>query len=529
MVNLLHATTMFIARPLSHLHCGGGGAVCVCNSHVVVLCLGLEQDAAKKLLQGVCGRNRVKLNWLKEAQEAKTPSAWAKLVAHISQEPLSADSAWEPSRGWELSPGSEHGALGASARTDAGAKRTSTQRRYSGVVDARSEDLRWDTRGQFTDAGERARSRRATTNSVSAAAGKSDQLASHHGRDTLPVAWRELVAKIGEELAVAMQLLSAELQEVTLLHPNVAPILQASMERVENAKRAAMISHRVAQMRSERLRQQAEILSVRDVSVQVVEQRRAWLQKRDVRARLGLLDAKAYADPSALHTLIDELLAWAGGVAPEVGIAISTTPPHESAKLQIYARVDTSTLKAETWQNAGWYLWHQLAGTMGVKAELGVSEQALCVTVVFPPLPDIETTTVMKELHHDHDAAEIVAGCRVLLISPDTQLMELAVGSISQLQLVVQTSVGLAQVSELLRGMAPHVVVYDGALNPGEVMQLRNDLSALGKVAFVELSRETVADFQIVSLGTMSTAHVALSAIKESLAPALIFELCKVI
>jgi hypothetical protein len=76
---------------------------------------------------------------------------------------------------------------------------------------------------------------------------------------------------------------------------------------------------------------------------------------------------------------------------------------------------------------------------------------------------------------------------------------------------------------------APHAVVYDSALDPGDILQLRTDLAAIRRVAFVELSNLTGPDFHVSSLGSMSTAHVSVHAIAQSLAPALVFELCKVI
>lgn len=63
----------------------------------------------------------------------------------------------------------------------------------------------------------------------------------------------------------------------------------------------------------------------------------------------------------------------------------------------------------------------------------------------------------------------------------------------------------------------------------GQIMQMRNDFAPRGKVAFIELSESGSEQFQITSLGSMSTADVYVLALAQWLAPALVFELCKVI
>ena len=47
--------------------------------------------------------------------------------------------------------------------------------------------------------------------------------------------------------------------------------------------------------------------------------------------------------------------------------------------------------------------------------------------------------------------------------------------------------------------------------------------------AFIEIRRGAQpTDFQVSTVGTLSTGHVAEAAIAQSLGPALVFELCKV-
>ena len=74
-------------------------------------------------------------------------------------------------------------------------------------------------------------------------------------------------------------------------------------------------------------------------------------------------------------------------------------------------------------------------------------------------------------------------------------------------------------------------VVFDDSLSRGEIHQLREAMLEQGgaAAAFIEIRRGAQpTDFQVSTVGTLSTGHVAEAAIAQSLGPALVFELCKV-
>ena len=343
------------------------------------------------------------------------------------------------------------------------------------------------------------------------------------------VPWADVTTKLGEEIAVSLQASLLHLQEIALLYPNVAPAIALAQDQIEHARRVAMIAQQFATIESARTRQQSETISLREVVSEAVEQRAAWLRKRGVQVRMGLLDASVHGDAAALYSLIDQLVNWAGTLAPEIGFAIDEISPGQSARLQVFARTDARQLAPTVWQNVGWFMWHQLADTLGAKAELEVSEAALCVSVVFKPLPEPAETTQTKDLELDHDIASIVQGCRVVLIASQPAICESAAAALANLRLDVRLAHSIDAAREALGASVPHAVVFDSRLDPGLILQLRSDLGAKGKVAYVELTDNPGPDFHVSSLGSLSTAHVSLQAIAQSLAPALVFELCKVI
>ncbi len=348
-------------------------------------------------------------------------------------------------------------------------------------------------------------------------------------KDKQEVPWSDLMGNLGEEMAVALSDAASRLHDISQQHPLASPALASAIEQVEHAKRVAMIAQRFARFRGAKHRAQPEHLSLRDVVTQAIVQRAKWLQKRSVQARLGFTDAQVFADAPALFSLTEELVTWAAGLATEINFAFDEVPPQKSARLQVTARTNTAALNPQSWQNIGWFLWHQLARTLGAKAELEVTEHGLRVSVVFPPPPEPSQNIQAQEVVQDDDITAIVAGCRVMLIAPEMQTRQEAIQAISGLRLEVRNSWSVQAAREAFGDIAPHAVVYDSALDPGEILQLRSDLGANSKVAYIELSNTSGPDFHVSSLGSLSTAHVSIHAIRQSLAPALVFELCKVI
>lgn len=347
--------------------------------------------------------------------------------------------------------------------------------------------------------------------------------------DQLEVPWSDLMSTLGAEMAKALADAARQIQEIATNHPDARPALSAALERVDHAKRVAMIAQQFSHARAARARGRAEDLSLREVVAQALTQRKSWLQKRAVQARIGLLSAQVHCDAAALRSLVDELVHWAGSLACDVDFVIDEILPQRSARLQVLARTSTADLSPTAWQNIGWFLWHQLAATLGAKAELDVTEQALSVSVVFAPTPDLTHTHVEPELALDHDIAKIIAGCRVVLILADPAQCHEALHALADLHLDVRTTRSVQGAREGLGTAAPHAVVYDGALPKDEVLRLRSELGAKSRVAYVELSNSGAPDFHVSTLGSLSTAHVPVHAIRQSLAPALVFELCKVI
>lgn len=359
------------------------------------------------------------------------------------------------------------------------------------------------------------------------------------------VPWNTLFLKLGEETAICLTDALNQLQDIALLHPNVAPAIANVTDKLDHARRAAMIAKQFSQFRGLQETQTTQLVSLRQAVSDAITQRARWLHRRNVKARLGLLDAQIQAYPTVLNTLIDELINWAGGLAHDIGFAVREPNAQSPAtQLLVMVRLNTASIEPSQWQNVGWFLWHQLAASLGARAELQVTQEALSVTVDFvapPPPSSLLPNMAATDSHLDTDMGAIIAGCRVLLLLDKTDIHEQAHRAVTRMGLRVSACANAAQ-AQVLLGLAnddlklqhplPHAIVYDASVSMQDMMMLRERLRERypeRKIAFVELSQEVGSDFHVSQMGDASTAHVSIAAITQSLAPALIFELCKVI
>jgi hypothetical protein len=372
-------------------------------------------------------------------------------------------------------------------------------------------------------------------------------------QDGVDIPWSAIFLKVCEETDHSLAEVLTQLREISLLHPNVAPAIARVTERLEHAKRVAMISQQFTHLRGKQGHTSSELLSLRQVVSDAITQRARWLHRRQVKARLGLLDAQVQVNPAALVSLVDELINWAGGLAQEIGFAVrEQTQETPGAQLLVMARVSTASIEPAQWQNVGWYLWHQLAGGMGARSELQVTQDALSVTVDFPAPPTPEQVAqaareAAAQTHgpdsvQDTDMSGIIAGCRALLITAQPAVQQAASEAMNALGLQLSTCASLQQ-ARIMLGLSyvsadqpvatmPHAIVFDSSVDLPGMIELRTVLasrSSGGRMAYVELSDQVGSDFHVSHMGEMSTAHVSVEAIRQSLAPALVFELCKVI
>lgn len=407
--------------------------------------------------------------------------------------------------------------------------------------------------------------------------------------ERLSLPWNDITHMLGRESTTALSNSIKQISRIRDDNPFIGEQLAPVIEQLEQARRMALITLQFVKTRTV-AEHEIGYVSLRQLVMEVLDRRKEWLKNRAIKIDVGPLDAKLVANITAMFLLIDELVSWAGKLAPEIVIAINPNKLNKKGiQLLVFAKFGQSHTLDADWTNVGWYLWHKLATAVGGSAELNVMDDALCVSVTFTPvtkhkskdrpratkteeasptkpqvfspdshknrIPHRATATAksvahiftgvefgdhasVRELSHDQDIAAIVQGCHVCLIIADQNIRDAVIKAVLSLGLHIKLNRNVEDaLLSTQQSQIPHAVIFHSKINMGELLQLRHEWATARKIAYLEIcdaedtsvNTTNDANFYFSSIGTMSTAHVSTESIDDSLAPALMFELCKVL
>ncbi len=336
--------------------------------------------------------------------------------------------------------------------------------------------------------------------------------------------WREILGKTGAEVAQSLVHSLHELDAAADGTALPAFQLESAREAIEHARRVAMVAQNLARPR-DRNSPPSDRINLEEVVQAAFEARAGWLERCGVAVSFTPGRAIVWTDAAQLYALVDELIQWAVRLAPDVDFSIGTLKDG-SPRLQVLARVDVQALDAGNWETLGWYFFHQQLRLLGGQASFHADPDKLIVTAIFPPHAADEPDTCSAELTHDHDVAiDVLAGRRIIVISPDAALRREVRDAMPRFfDLRPYESVEDARRDFVYE--SPHAVIYDGSIDAAAVFMLRHDRHGDRDIAYVEVCSEA-DDFSVSQFGSMSTGHVGRAVLPNALVPALVFELCK--
>ncbi|MDO5087694.1 MAG: hypothetical protein Q4D74_08825 [Comamonadaceae bacterium] len=345
------------------------------------------------------------------------------------------------------------------------------------------------------------------------------------------VAWQELARHLGDEVASALHAAAGQLDRLNQLEPTLVRSIAPIAEAVQRARQAALATQHVMRLHDNPPPQQRELINLADMARAVLMARQEMLATQGVAVRPALAGARIHADASLSYTLLDELLLWASGIAKDIALTVDSSSRSGRARLKITAWCQPRQLAESAWHGTRWYLWHQVVRAMGARTRLEVQPDHIKVTVAFASVSNAQLGT--REDHAPPSSVSAaVQGCRVLVIAHAPELRAQAVHALAGYGALLQTADNLTQAEREIAQHLPDAVVYDdSALTDAEAAWLRERLLKQSgtPAAFIAIhSGESEADFRASTVGAVSTGHVSAAAISQSLGPALVFELCKV-
>ncbi len=345
------------------------------------------------------------------------------------------------------------------------------------------------------------------------------------------LSWPDVVRQLGQEVAMSLNAASEQLERLNQLEPSLVRSLVPVTESVERARQAGMAAQHVLRLCEDPPPQQRELLNLADVVRAVLTARADWLQRRQISVRQGLAQTRVYADASMLYMLVDELVQWAGQMAADVTITVDRSGRTGRPRLRVAAWCDPAQVPEPVWRSIRWTLWHQLAYTVGAQSQLDTRQDHVRVTLSLTPVSEDQLASAIETSVGPSSVSAVIQGCRVLVVSGQAQRRAQCLQALAGYGLIMDAVEDMRQAERLATQHLPDAVIYDGSVNPAAIERLREELQqrAGTPTAFVEIHDQAGApEFHASTIGAVSTGHVAANSLNQSLGPALVFELCKV-
>lgn len=350
------------------------------------------------------------------------------------------------------------------------------------------------------------------------------------GSDGKP-SWPEVVRQLGQEVAMSLNAASEQLERLNRMEPSLVRSLIPVSESVERARQAGMAAQHVLRLCEDPPPQQREVLNLADVVRAVLTARADWLERRQITVRKGLAQTRVYADSSMLYMLVDELVQWAGQMAANVTITVDKSGRTGRPRMRVAAWCDPSQVPESVWRSIRWTLWHQLAHAVGAVSQLDTREDHVRVTLGMRPVSEDQLATAVETSVGPSSVSAVIQGCRVLLVTCHAQRRAQCLQALAGYGLIIDAAEDARQAERLAMQHIPDAVIYDGSVSEGAIEHLRDELQqrAGTPTAFVEIHDQAGGpQFHASTIGAVSTGHVAAGSLNQSLGPALVFELCKV-
>ena len=345
------------------------------------------------------------------------------------------------------------------------------------------------------------------------------------------LSWPDVVRQLGQEVAMSLNAASEQLERLNRLEPSLVRSLVPVTESVERARQAGMAAQHVLRLCEDPPPQQRELLNLADVVRAVLTARADWLERRHITVRKGLAQTRVYADASMLYMLVDELVQWAGQMAANVTITVDKSGRTARPRLRVAAWCNPGEVPEPVWRSIRWTLWHQLAHTVGAVSQLDTREDHVRVTLGLPRVSEDQLASAIETSVGPSSVSAVIQGCRALVVSSHAQRRAQCLQALAGYGLIIDAAEDMRQAERLAAQHLPDAVIYDDSVNPAAIERLRDDLQqrAGTPTAFVEIHDQAGGpEFHASTIGAVSTGHVAAGSLNQSLGPALVFELCKV-
>lgn len=365
-----------------------------------------------------------------------------------------------------------------------------------------------------------------------------------------PVQWADIVQQLGAEIAGPLSAALEQIQALTTTGQIDRRGLRLLRRSVDEARTAGMLGQQLARLTTGRMRLSRERLHLTQMLRSVLAQRSHETQARGVQVRQSLKAVEVWGDGSLLFALLNALMDWAlANTHSSVDLRLDLTPWPIKARLSCrfaHRSLDMLGDPRDTFTTAptelgldslAWRLVEQTAITLGVlplrEQEAGITLLTLEFNQVVAddaPLPLTSDSTLNRleaEATRMGGQTRPLAGCQLLILSPNRELRASAHAAVRQMGLMVDTVNTVAEADQFCREGLPHALIFDASLMNETLMQLIAGIHREAPdFAFIEMfDADHVTQLSTATgdgLARISRRHLA-----EALPALLMFELSK--
>lgn len=347
------------------------------------------------------------------------------------------------------------------------------------------------------------------------------------------LSWPDVVRQLGQEVTGALNTATAQLDRLNRLEPTLVRSLAPLADAVERARQAGMAAQHVLRLCEDPPPQHREVLNLADVARAAITARDDWFKRRQVSVRQGMSQATVYADPSTLYLLIDELLLWATHLSSDIAVTVDKSSRTGQPRLRVVAFCPPATMADPAWRGMRWMLWHQLARAVDAQTRLDTRNDHMRVTLGLSTVTEAQLATAAEAPASPSGVSAVIQGCRVLIVAGHALRRAQCLQALAAYGVVIDVAEDLASAQHVADQRLPDALIYDQrCVHADDIERLRESITQKAGTppAVIEIHEQNGAtEFHASTIGTVSTGYVAASAIPQSLGPALVFELCKVL
>jgi hypothetical protein len=354
--------------------------------------------------------------------------------------------------------------------------------------------------------------------------------------------WRDLVQQIGCEISAP---LTAALDRLVRLMETGSidrPGLLAMRREIELARQAGMFAQQFARLAAGAVKQTHEKLHLTQTVRQLLTQRNAEMQARNLQVKPVLRAAEVIADASLLFSMLNAMLDWAFACAREsieLRIEMRTWPNRARLICRFVPRpviepAGDSPEDAQPVDGLSWRLLKQTARTMGLAIEYQFNADRVSVALEFPrtvnsELSGLSAIELDQGFASTHSGAKPLAGSHVLVVASRRDVRIQIREAIRNMGLVVDFVNSVDEAKAFCQEGLPHAIIVESVLRGERFDEMADFISAeRPDFVFIEIVEEG-STFEISGFTGTGFARVGRDAILTSLPSALAFELSKAV